>query len=97
MLTRWQRHAEVHHRAVRPARVTGRRADPGRRRHPLAPATPATGHGFRPGCGFGLIGMRERAHSAGGHPYAGHRPDAGFEVTAHLPPHPENTEEKRTT
>ncbi|MGW6025184.1 sensor histidine kinase [Streptomyces sp. NPDC055099] len=59
--------------------------------HHTAPATPAGGHGY------GLIGMRERAHSVGGHLHAGHRPEGGFEVTAHLPPHPENTEENRTT
>ncbi|MGW0905925.1 sensor histidine kinase [Streptomyces sp. NPDC002853] len=59
--------------------------------HHTAPATPVGGHGF------GLIGMRERAHSVGGHLHAGHRPEGGFEVTAHLPPHPENTEENRTT
>ncbi|MER5750235.1 sensor histidine kinase [Streptomyces sp. NPDC002088] len=35
--------------------------------------------------GYGLIGMRERAQSAGGHFTAGHRPDGGFTVTAELP------------
>ncbi|GAA3624963.1 histidine kinase [Nonomuraea rosea] len=35
--------------------------------------------------GFGLIGMRERAHATGGHFEAGHRPGGGFTVTAELP------------
>jgi signal transduction histidine kinase len=47
-----------------------------------APATPATGHGY------GLIGMRERAHSVGGDLEAGHRSGGGFEVTTRLPLHP---------
>ncbi|KPI10879.1 integral membrane sensor signal transduction histidine kinase [Actinobacteria bacterium OK074] len=38
-----------------------------------------------PGRGFGLIGMRERAHSVGGALKAGHRPEGGFEVTSELP------------
>ncbi|MFD7935359.1 sensor histidine kinase [Streptomyces sp. NPDC059755] len=38
-----------------------------------------------PGDGFGLIGMRERAHSAGGRFVAGRRPDGGFTVTTELP------------
>ncbi|MFK0107501.1 sensor histidine kinase [Streptomyces sp. NPDC091217] len=37
------------------------------------------------GDGFGLIGMRERAHSAGGSFSAGRRSDGGFTVTAELP------------
>ncbi|MFE2887133.1 sensor histidine kinase [Streptomyces sp. NPDC059272] len=37
------------------------------------------------GGGFGLIGMRERAQSAGGHLCAGRRPEGGFAVTAELP------------
>ncbi|WP_221356429.1 sensor histidine kinase [Streptomyces beigongshangae] len=41
-----------------------------------------------PGGGFGLIGMRERARSAGGRLEAGHRPGGGFAVTAELPVHP---------
>ncbi|MFD3486710.1 sensor histidine kinase [Streptomyces sp. NPDC058665] len=40
---------------------------------------PASGHGF------GLVGMRERAHSAGGTLHAGPRPAGGFEVTCALP------------
>ncbi|MFJ4787859.1 sensor histidine kinase [Streptomyces sp. NPDC088794] len=47
-----------------------------------APATPAPGHGF------GLIGMRERAHSVGGALQAGHRLEGGFEVTTRLPLYP---------
>ncbi|MDT0546499.1 MULTISPECIES: sensor histidine kinase [Streptomyces] len=46
-------------------------------------AAPAPGHGF------GLIGMRERAHSVGGALTAGRRPEGGFEVTAELPLHPD--------
>lgn len=38
-----------------------------------------------PGGGFGLIGMRERARTAGGSLRAGPRPDGGFTVTAELP------------
>lgn len=38
-----------------------------------------------PGTGFGLIGMRERAESAGGHLEAGRRPGGGFTVTTELP------------
>ncbi|MFE6160923.1 sensor histidine kinase [Streptomyces sp. NPDC056486] len=49
-----------------------------------------------PGHGFGLIGMRERAHSVGGHLHTGHRPEGGFEVTAELPSHPRPPEENRT-
>ncbi|MFI5549122.1 sensor histidine kinase [Streptomyces sp. NPDC051738] len=40
--------------------------------------------------GFGVMGMRERAHSIGGELHAGPRPEGGFEVTTTLPlqPHP---------
>ncbi|MFT2015097.1 sensor histidine kinase [Streptomyces sp. 796.1] len=38
-----------------------------------------------PGGGYGLMGMRERAHSVGGELRAGPRPEGGFEVTAALP------------
>ncbi|MEU1268725.1 sensor histidine kinase [Streptomyces sp. NPDC005799] len=41
-----------------------------------------------PGSGFGLIGMRERAHSVGGALQAGHRLEGGFEVTTRLPLYP---------
>ncbi|TLS44985.1 sensor histidine kinase [Streptomyces montanus] len=56
------------------------------------PATPS------PGRGFGLIGMRERAHSVGGDLQAGHRPQGGFEVTTQLPlhTHPKEPEEQIT-
>ncbi|MFG2409910.1 sensor histidine kinase [Streptomyces brevispora] len=37
--------------------------------------------------GYGLMGMRERAESAGGRFTAGRRPDGGFLVTAELPFH----------
>jgi signal transduction histidine kinase len=37
------------------------------------------------GVGFGLVGLRERAHSAGGHFDAGPRPDGVFAVTTELP------------
>ncbi|MET9762009.1 sensor histidine kinase [Streptomyces sp. NPDC006372] len=50
--------------------------------------------------GYGLIGMRERAHSAGGRLRAGHRPEGGFEVVAELPlgPFPlEDSAAKETT
>jgi signal transduction histidine kinase len=47
-----------------------------------APTAPAPGHGY------GLIGMRERAHSVGGDLRAGHRSEGGFEVTTTLPLHP---------
>ncbi|MFF1741600.1 ATP-binding protein [Streptomyces mirabilis] len=46
-----------------------------------APPPPA------PSGGYGLVGMRERAQSAGGHPQARHRPEGGFAVTAELPIH----------
>ncbi|WP_436772711.1 sensor histidine kinase [Yinghuangia sp. YIM S09857] len=38
-----------------------------------------------PGGGYGLMGMRERAHSVGGDLRAGARPEGGFEVAAALP------------
>ncbi|PAK25883.1 two-component sensor histidine kinase [Streptomyces sp. alain-838] len=38
--------------------------------------------------GFGIIGMRERAHSAGGEFQAEHRPEGGFSVTTDLPIQP---------
>ncbi|MGP4006996.1 ATP-binding protein [Streptomyces sp. 4N124] len=38
-----------------------------------------------PHSGYGLIGMRERAHAAGGRLRAGHRPRGGFEVVAEPP------------
>ncbi|MEV6485570.1 sensor histidine kinase [Streptomyces sp. NPDC051576] len=44
-----------------------------------APSSPA------PSGGYGVIGMRERALSAGGRLQAGHRPEGGFEVVTELP------------
>lgn len=46
---------------------------------------PATAQGTG---GFGLTGMRERAHSIGGELCAGPRPEGGFEVTTALPLQP---------
>ncbi|WP_075661102.1 sensor histidine kinase [Streptomyces acidiscabies] len=45
-----------------------------------APEPPGSG-------GFGLMGMRERAHSVGGDLHAGPRPEGGFQVTTALPLH----------
>ncbi|KQX94619.1 MULTISPECIES: sensor histidine kinase [Streptomyces] len=50
-----------------------------------------------PGRGFGLIGMRERARSAGGTVDAGPRPEGGFEVRCTLPLSPPPTERSRST
>lgn len=50
-----------------------------------------------PARGFGLIGMRERAHSVGGNLEAGHRPEGGFEVSTALPLYPQPTEEEERT
>ncbi|MFI0895730.1 sensor histidine kinase [Streptomyces sp. NPDC020983] len=47
---------------------------------PLPPVVPAGG--------YGLMGMRERAHSVGGELHAGPRPEGGFAVTATLPVRP---------
>ncbi|MGW1622212.1 sensor histidine kinase [Streptomyces sp. NPDC002172] len=38
--------------------------------------------------GYGLVGMRERARSVGGHVRVGRRPQGGFEVVAKLPLYP---------
>ncbi|HSA50185.1 MAG TPA: histidine kinase [Yinghuangia sp.] len=48
-----------------------------------AAAPPAPGG--VPGGGYGLMGMRERAHSIGGDLQAAPRPEGGFEVAADLP------------
>ena len=49
---------------------------------------PATGTTAPPTRGFGLMGMRERAHSIGGELRAGPRPEGGFQVTTVLPLQP---------
>ncbi|MEU7658505.1 sensor histidine kinase [Streptomyces lincolnensis] len=48
------------------------------------------------GRGFGVMGMRERAHSVGGDLRAGPRSAGGFEVTAMLPLQPSADEADRT-
>lgn len=53
--------------------------DHGRTTAPASPAPPV------PVDGYGVIGMRERALSAGGRLRAGHRPEGGFEVVTELP------------
>ncbi|MFI6339806.1 sensor histidine kinase [Streptomyces sp. NPDC050535] len=50
--------------------------------------SPARSSSPVPAGGYGLIGMRERAHAAGGRLRAGHRPQGGFEVVIELPLHP---------
>ncbi|MGI5452316.1 sensor histidine kinase [Streptomyces sp. CA-249302] len=47
-----------------------------------------------PGGGFGLMGMRERAHSVGGDLRAGPLPDGGFEVSTALPLQHASSEEQ---
>ena len=49
----------------------------------------------RSGGGFGLMGMRERAHSVGGDLHAGPRAEGGFEVTTALPIHTQALEERQ--
>ncbi|OUC99357.1 sensor histidine kinase [Streptomyces swartbergensis] len=49
------------------------------------------------GRGFGVMGMRERAHSIGGHLCAGPRPQGGFEVTTALPLQPSTLPAEGTT
>ncbi|WP_460062653.1 sensor histidine kinase [Streptomyces sp. YKOK-I1] len=48
-----------------------------------------------PGGGFGLMGMRERAHAVGGDLRAGPRPGGGFEVATALPLHSLAPEEEQ--
>jgi signal transduction histidine kinase len=57
------------------------------------PAFPARSSSPVPAEGYGVIGMRERALSAGGRLRAGHRPEGGFEVVTELPllPHTQNS------
>ncbi|WP_406119721.1 sensor histidine kinase [Streptomyces sp. NBC_00989] len=47
--------------------------------------TPPSSPAPAPTDGYGVIGMRERALSAGGRLRAGHRPQGGFEVVTELP------------
>ncbi|MEU0383703.1 sensor histidine kinase [Streptomyces chartreusis] len=49
------------------------------------------------GRGFGVMGMRERAHSIGGELCAGPRPQGGFEVTTALPLQPTTLPAEGTT
>lgn len=60
---------------------------------PAKPATPARPSSPVPAEGYGVLGMRERALSAGGRLRAGHRPEGGFEVVTELPllPHTQNS------
>ncbi|MEU5592862.1 sensor histidine kinase [Streptomyces sp. NPDC020298] len=78
-LTNVTKHADTRTAHVRlthaPDRLTLRVSDDG----PAVAAAPASAHGF------GLIGMRERAHSLDGTLTAGPRPDGGFDVTCVLP------------
>ncbi|MER7923003.1 sensor histidine kinase [Streptomyces sp. NPDC096057] len=50
-----------------------------------------------PSRGFGVMGMRERAHSIGGELRAAPRPEGGFEVTTALPLQPRAAEESEKT
>ncbi|WP_327186961.1 sensor histidine kinase [Streptomyces sp. NBC_01334] len=50
-----------------------------------------------PDGGYGLMGMRERAHSVGGDLHAGPRPEGGFEVATALPLHLLAPEEDETS
>ncbi|MET8079625.1 sensor histidine kinase [Streptomyces sp. NPDC005303] len=49
---------------------------------------PPTAAAPEPAKGFGVMGMRERAHSIGGELRAGPRPEGGFEVSTALPLQP---------
>ncbi|MER6344967.1 sensor histidine kinase [Streptomyces sp. NPDC001595] len=53
-----------------------------------AAAAPTRATTRAPGHGFGLTGMRERAHSVGGDLSAAPHPEGGFEVRTALPLHP---------
>ncbi len=48
-------------------------------------ADDATATAFRPGSGYGLVGMRERVEALGGKLRAGPQPGAGWAVRASLP------------
>lgn len=62
--------------------------------------SPAAATLAKPGVGYGLLGMRERAHTAGGQFQAGPHPDGGFTVTTELPvlrqPQPLTQKTRRT-
>jgi signal transduction histidine kinase len=62
------------------------RLDYGDDRLTITVTNPMTG--AVPGEGFGLVGMCERAHSAGGRFEAGPRPEGAFTVTTELPIRP---------
>ncbi|WTW92085.1 sensor histidine kinase [Streptomycetaceae bacterium NBC_01309] len=81
-LTNATKHAPDHAARVR-LRYDGSRllitvANDGAAHGGAVPPTPGSG-------GYGLMGMRERAHSVGGDLRAGPRPEGGFEVAAALP------------
>ncbi|WP_407561137.1 sensor histidine kinase [Streptomyces sp. 184] len=84
-LTNVAKHASAGAARVRLAyahdRLTLTVSDDGGAGRPAPPPSPPPA----PGGGFGLIGMRERARSAGGSLRAGPRPEGGFAVTAELP------------
>ncbi|WP_449340600.1 sensor histidine kinase [Streptomyces canarius] len=72
------------HAGTRTARVRLGYA-PDRLTRTVGDAGPAAAAPARSATGFGLVGMRERAHSLGGTLTAGPRPDGGFDVTCVLP------------
>ncbi|MET8973990.1 sensor histidine kinase [Streptomyces sp. NPDC004539] len=80
-LTNVTKHGRGHGAEVRLTYKRGRLVITVTNEDTAAPATPAPG-------GFGLMGMRERAHSVGGDLQAGPRPEGGFQVTTALPLHP---------
>jgi signal transduction histidine kinase len=57
--------------------------DPRRVSVEIADDAPATA--FRPGSGYGLVGMRERVEALGGKLHTGPQPGAGWAVRASLP------------
>ncbi|WLW58108.1 sensor histidine kinase [Streptomyces sp. YU58] len=57
---------------------------------------PSASPGVATGRGFGVMGMRERAHSVGGELRAGPRSQGGFEVTVTLPLPPRTDEADST-
>ncbi|MFJ8634854.1 sensor histidine kinase [Streptomyces sp. NPDC093568] len=61
------------------------------------PAGPAAAYASGDRRGFGVMGMRERAHSVGGELQAGPRPEGGFTVTTALPLQPYVAGEETTT